>query len=93
MCKEIKEIKEKKLMIEILNLKLVILLEYQNIKAFLQEAMFQFWSEEVFVITKVKNTVPCRYVISDLKRGKIVGTFYDKELQKKQIKKSLELKK
>ena len=25
------------------------------------------WSEEVFVITKVKNTVPWTYIISDLK--------------------------
>ena len=31
----------KKLKIKILNLKLVILLEYQNIKAFLQKTMFQ----------------------------------------------------
>ena len=31
----------KKLIIKILNVKLGILLEYQNIKAFLQEAMFQ----------------------------------------------------
>ena len=34
------------------------------------------WSEEVFVITKVKNTVPWRYVISDLKGEDIVATFY-----------------
>ena len=31
----------KKLMIKLLNLKLVTLLEYQNIKTFLQKAMFQ----------------------------------------------------
>ena len=40
------------------------------------------WSEEVFVITKVKNTVPWTYIISDLKGKEIVGTFYEKELQK-----------
>ena len=39
-------------------------------------------SEEVFVIKKVKNTVPWTYVISDLKDEEIVGTFYKKELQK-----------
>ena len=39
-------------------------------------------SEEVFVITKVKNTVPWTYIISDLKGKEIVGTFYEKELQK-----------
>ena len=31
---------KKKLIIKILNLKLVVLLEYQNIKRFLQKAMF-----------------------------------------------------
>ena len=40
------------------------------------------WSEEVFVIKKVKNTVPWTYVISDLKREKIVQVFFEKELQK-----------
>ena len=32
---------KKKLMVKILNLKLVILLEYRNLKTFLQKAMFQ----------------------------------------------------
>ena len=40
------------------------------------------WSEEVFVIKKVKNTVPWTYVISDLKGEEVAGTFYEKELQK-----------
>ena len=34
------------------------------------------------MIEKVKNTVPCMYVISDLKDEENVGTFYGKELQK-----------
>ena len=37
------------------------------------------WSEEVFVINKIKNTVPA---ISDLNDKKITGSFYQKELQK-----------
>ena len=40
------------------------------------------WSEEVFVIKKVKNTVPWTYVISDLNGKEIIETFYEKELQK-----------
>ena len=40
------------------------------------------WSQEVFLIKKVKNTVPWTYVISDLEDEKIVKTFYEKELQK-----------
>ena len=39
------------------------------------------WSEEVFVIKKVKNTVPWTYIISDLKGDEIVETFYKKELK------------
>ena len=38
------------------------------------------WSEEVFVISKIKNTFPQTYVISDLNGENIVGTFYEKEL-------------
>ena len=40
------------------------------------------WSEEVFVIKKVKSTVPWTYVINDLNGEEITGTFYEKELQK-----------
>ena len=40
------------------------------------------WSEEVFVIIKVKNIVSWTCVISDHKGEVIVGTFYEKELQK-----------
>ena len=40
------------------------------------------WSEEVFVIKKVKNTIPWTYVINDLNGEEIIGTFYEKELQK-----------
>ena len=40
------------------------------------------WSEEVFVIKKVKNTIPWTYVINGLNGEEIIGTFYEKELQK-----------
>ena len=40
------------------------------------------WSEEIFVISKIKNTVPWTYVINDLNGEKITGSFYQKELQK-----------
>ena len=38
--------------------------------------------EEIFVIKKVKNTVPYTYIINDLNGEEIIGTFNDKELQK-----------
>ena len=40
------------------------------------------WSEEVFVISKIKNTVPWTYVINDLNGEEIIGTIFEKELQK-----------
>ena len=40
------------------------------------------WSEEIFIMKKTKNTVPWTYVISDLNGEEIVGSFYEKELQK-----------
>ena len=40
------------------------------------------WYEEVFVIKKVKNTVTWTYVINDLNGEEIMGTVYEKELQK-----------
>ena len=36
------------------------------------------WSEEVFVIKKIKNTVPWTYVINDLNGDETMGTFYEK---------------
>ena len=39
-------------------------------------------SEEVFLIKKVKNTVLWTYVINDLNGEEVIGTFYEKELQK-----------
>ena len=40
------------------------------------------WSEEVFVVNKIKNTVPWTYEINDLNDEKIIGSFYENELQK-----------
>ena len=40
------------------------------------------WSEEVFVIKKVKNALPWTYVMSDLNGEEIAGTFYENELEK-----------
>ena len=40
------------------------------------------WSEELFVIKKIKTTVPWTYVTDDLNGEEITGTFYEKELLK-----------
>ena len=40
------------------------------------------WSEEIFVVSKIKNTIPWTYVINDLNGKEMIGTFYEKELRK-----------
>ena len=46
------------------------------------------WSEEIFVVKKkIKNRVPWTQIISDLNGEEIVGSFYEKELQKANQKK------
>ena len=39
-------------------------------------------SQDVFMIKKGKNTVPWAYVISSLNGEEVIGTIYEKELQK-----------
>ena len=53
--------------------------KYKNIFA---KGYMPNWSEEVFVIKKVKNTFLWAYIINDLNGEEITGTFYEKELQK-----------
>ena len=43
---------------------------------------YQSLNKEIFVVKKIKNTVPWTYIISDLNGEEIVGSFYEKELQK-----------
>ena len=40
------------------------------------------WSDEVFVISKIKKVVPWTYVVNDLNGEEVIRTFYEKELQK-----------
>ena len=58
---------------------IVRILKYNNIFA---KHYTPKWSEEVFVIKKVKNIVPWTYVIKDLYGEEFVRTFYEKEFQK-----------
>ena len=53
--------------------------KYKNIFA---KIYMSYWSEEVFIISKIKNTVRWTYVINDLNGEEIIGRFYEKELQK-----------
>ena len=53
--------------------------KYKNIFA---KGYMPNWSEEVFVVSKIKNTVPWTYFIDDLNGEEIIGACYEKELQK-----------
>ena len=49
--------------------------KYKNIFA---KGYVPNWSEEVFIVNEIKNTVPWTYTISDLNGEKVIGTFYEK---------------
>ena len=51
--------------------------KYKNIFA---EGYTPNWSEEVFDVSKIKNTVSRTYVVSDLNDEKFTGSFDEKEL-------------
>ena len=53
--------------------------KYNNIFA---KGYMSNWSEEIFIVKKIKNTGPLTYVINDLNGEEIIGTFYENELQK-----------
>ena len=53
--------------------------KYKNI---FDKGCTQNWPEEIFIIGKVKNTVPWTYVITDLNGEPFARSFYKKELQK-----------
>ena len=40
------------------------------------------WSSEIFIVNKINDPVPYTYNLKDLNDEEIIGSFYDKELQK-----------
>ena len=52
--------------------------KYKNIFA---KGYTPYWSEEVFVASKIKHALSWTYVVSDLNGEEINGSFYEKELQ------------
>ena len=82
----------KKIMIKILNLKLVIFLEYRNIKIILKKAMFQIGLKNFLCLKKSKTLCRGHMLTVILKVKKLLEHFMEKN-SKKRIKKSLKLKK
>ena len=56
--------------------------KYKNIFA---QGYVPHWSQNVFVITKIKNIILRICVIRDFKGAEIVEIFYEKELQKSNV--------
>ena len=79
-------------MIKILNLKFVILFEYQNIKSCFKGYVSN-WTEEVFVIKKKLKTLCHGHMLSVMLKAKKLLERFTKKSCWKQIKKSFELKK
>ena len=40
------------------------------------------WGSEIFLVNKINDTVPYTYNLKNLNDEEIIGSFYDKELQK-----------
>ena len=55
---------------------------FQSTKNMFAKGYAPNWSNEIFVVKKIINTLPWTYVISDLNGEEIMGSFYEKELQK-----------
>ena len=58
------------------------MLEFQNAKNVFAKGYAPNWSEEDFVVSKIKNTVPWTYISNDYNSEEITLSFYEKELQK-----------
>ena len=43
------------------------------------------WSSEIFIVDKINDTVPYTYNLKDFNDEEIIGSFYDKELQKTEL--------
>ena len=43
------------------------------------------WSKEIVIVDKINDTVPHTYNIKDLNDEEIIGSFYDRELQKTKL--------
>ena len=43
------------------------------------------WSKKIFIVDKINDTVPYTYSLKDLNDEEIIGSFYDKELQKTEL--------
>ena len=80
-------------MIKILNLKLVILLEYQKIKTFVQKAMFEVGLKKFLWFKNLKALCSGRILLVILKAKKLLEHFTKKNCKKKRNQKEFRVEK
>ena len=56
-----------------------------RISKFKKKNKFPNWSTEIFIVDKINDTVPYTYNLKDLNDEEIIGSFYDRELQKTKL--------
>ena len=61
------------------------MLEYEDTKTLFLKEILQIGLKKIFVIKEVENTVSWTYVINNFNGKEIIGTLYEKELQKTKI--------
>ena len=61
------------------------MLEYEDTKTLFLKEILQIGLKKIFVIKEVENTVSQTYVINNFNGKEIIGTLYEKELQKTKI--------
>ena len=76
------DLSKNKLTIKILNLKLVTMSEFLDTKIFFLKDIHQIGLKKVLLLVKLKIQFLGQIVINDLSGEEIIGTFYEKELQK-----------
>ena len=57
-------------------------LEYPDTKIYLPKDILLIGAKKYFIVDKINDTVPYTYNLKDLNDEEIIGSFYDKELQK-----------
>jgi len=53
-----------------------------RLKGIFEKGYLPNWSEEIFTVYQIKNTIPVTYILRDTSGEVIAGSFYNEELQK-----------
>ena len=53
-----------------------------RIKGIFEKGYLPNWSEEIYKVIKVKNTIPFTYILEDTSGETVIGSFYNEEIQK-----------